>query len=108
MDLQTITDNQYKALQKFGFDFAIPNSNLPTLDLVAKWLRDEKNIYIVILPTVNDIWHSDFHKADFFEYRIVYRGIYPYSGTGNSYEDALSNAIDVVLSNVKDSDMNII
>lgn len=108
MDLQTITDNQYKALQKFGFDFVISNSNLPALELVAKWLRDEKNIYIVILPTVNDIWHSDFHKADFFEYRIVYKGISAYSGTGNSYEDALSNAIDTVLSNAIDADMNII
>ena len=55
-------------------------------------------------------WLNIDYKSYFedLKYRIVYRGIYPYSCTGNSYEDALSNAIDVVLSNAKDADMNII
>ena len=47
-------------------------------------------------------WLNIDYKSYFedLKYRIVYRGIYPYLGTGNSYEDALSNA--------KDADMNII
>lgn len=109
MELQTITDTQLQALQKLGFNsdviYLSGSENgpvwlnnrllkLPTLDLAAKWLREEKNVYIVILPMVSDIIHSDLSKADFFEYRVVYNGSEVYVGEADNYEKALSDAIN--------------
>lgn len=105
MKLQSVTDAQLQALQKLGFNSDLTyisvsenesillNKECP-LDIVAKWLREEKNVYIVILPMVSDLIHSDLSKADFFEYRVVYNGSEVYVGEADNYEKALSDAIN--------------
>lgn len=65
----------------------------PTQSLAQKWLRDEKNIYIVLIPCVKDIM-GDLSKCDYYEYRVCYNGSERYSGINDTYEGALSDSID--------------
>lgn len=96
---------------KYGVDTCI----CPTLELCAKWLREEKNIYITILPTYNNrrylksfICELDYKNnvGAFVTHTLnKNKGSYLYDDF-NSYEEALSTCIDKAIEILKNNEKN--
>lgn len=120
MELQTVTFKQAKALNELGFpqhleiyegitvlisrcgimgtydefDYDTETYACPTLDLVSKWLREEKNIYVFVNMSnpsmtgwsLNNIFTYDYSNGG----KILIRN----QGCYASYESALSAGID--------------
>jgi len=61
----------------------------PTLSLVQKWLREEKNIHLVINEDRFDLWSIWGHEIKPLEFSVFER-----IGGFTSYEQALSAGID--------------
>lgn len=77
--------------------------NAPTQSLLQRWLREEKNVQIIIKPKLDElgawIWgHYSWVIFIFNEYRPIYYSIY--NGDNSSYELALEDALKYALENL--------
>jgi hypothetical protein len=89
---------------KDGCIYPIENAyTAPTQSLLQRWLREEKNIQIVIRPKLDKlgawIWgHYRWTIFIFNEYRPTYYSIY--NGDNSTYELALEDALAYSLKNL--------
>lgn len=73
---------------------------IPTQSLLQRWLREEKNVQIIIKPTLDElgawIWgHYSWVIFIFNECRPIYYSIY--NGDNSTYELALEDALKYAL-----------
>lgn len=112
MELQLVTSEQAKALKEVGFpleyeeieyeepwggfnSYISDKPILPPLELVAKWLRECKNIHVVANPSI-------YKDAETYHYAIVQMNKTPRGKYGfKTFEDALSAGIDEVINILK-------
>lgn len=88
-----------KKLNQKGFNF----DNYPTISQALKWIREEKELYVVILPyasiattfKVFFCWHYRYNNDGLFlETKVVDDSEYP------SYEQAAIAAIEYIIDNL--------
>jgi hypothetical protein len=105
-----VVENQYDDEYEVGCCYPmqftpdyLPTITAPTQSLLQRWLREEKNIQIVIRPKLDKlgawIWgHYRWTIFIFNEYRPTYYSIY--NGDNSTYELALEDALAYSLKNL--------
>ena len=97
------TKDLYRSSITQCYNFGGNTSAAPTQSLLQRWLREEKNIQIVIRPKLDKlgawIWgHYRWTIFIFNEYRPTYYSIY--NGDNSTYELALEDALKNALENL--------
>lgn len=99
MDLR-ITFEQAKALKELGFPYSkyIPTDVInwrPTVELVSKWLREEKNIHVCPIYYSSKTYKTEWYSCEVNQHQINNDEEY------STYEAALIAGIDKAIEILK-------